>query len=234
MPANSPTYAQARRLSLAAAMFVAASILGHAARWFADGMAVNAQLYFHAFRMHNILTPWRLAPLHFFSAAFLQYSALVSWAFAGGYFLARAYGRWASNAVGAFVAIALVATAVTTTSVRIAQPRFFENSVAATTYPLAVKLLFIAIPTWLAARMVRRQTTSGLAIAIIAAIGIVLAGWNASDLGNALTYGCIWRGGSGIDYCTARESGLGTGSALVFAASSGLMAWDAWMNRVAK
>jgi hypothetical protein len=220
------------RQVLTVVMIAVAWTLGHAARWFADGMAVNAQLYFHAFRMHNLLTKWRLAPLHFFSAAVLQYSALVSWAFAGGYLGSRAYGRWASGSVGAFVTIALLGTAFTTTSVRIAQPRFFESAIAATAYPLAVKLLFIAIPAYLAARVVRRQATPVPAIVIIAAVGIVLAAWNASDLGNALTYGCVWRGGSEADYCTSRESVSGIGSALVLAASSALMAWDAWTNKV--
>ena len=54
--------------------FAAASgwLLGHAARWFADGMAVNAQLYFHAFRFDNISSPWVYAPLRFLSAAVLS------------------------------------------------------------------------------------------------------------------------------------------------------------------
>jgi hypothetical protein len=215
----------------AATLLVVAWILGHAARWFADGMAVNAQLYFHAFRMHNVLTPWRLAPLHFFSAAVLQYSALGSWAFASGYVCARAYGRWASGTVGAFIAIVLAATVLTTTSVRMAQPRFFESAVAAAIYPLAVKLAFIAVPAYLAARAVRRRATSMPAILIVAAAGIGLAAWSASDLGNALTHGCVWRGSSGAEYCTSRQDVAGTGSALVFAASSALMAWDAWVNR---
>jgi hypothetical protein len=225
------TPAEWRRLALTAAMIGVAWILGHAARWFADGMAVNAQLYFHAFRMHNVLTPWRLAPLHFFSGAVLQNSALVSWAFASGYLSARVCGRRAIGTLGAFVAIALLGTAVTTTSVRIAQPRFFESAIAATAYPFAVKLLFIAVPAYLAARAVRRQTTSVPAIAIIAAVGIVLAGWNASDLGYALTYGCVWRGGSGTEYCTSLGSVSGFFSALLLAVSSASMAWDAWANR---
>jgi hypothetical protein len=217
-----------RRPVLAATLLGAAWILGHAARWFADGMAVNAQLYFHAFRLHNVLTPWRLAPLHFLSAAVLQYSALGSWAFASGYVCARAYGRWANGTVGAFIAIVLAGTVVTTTSVRIAQPRFFESAIAATVYPLAVKLLFIAIPACMAARAVRRRPMSMPAILIIAVAGIGLAAWSASDLGNALTHGCVWRGGPGVEYCTSREGVSGTGSALVFAAVNALMAWDAW------
>jgi hypothetical protein len=193
-------------------------LLGHAARWFADGMVVNAQLYFHAFRWHNLFTPWRLAPLHFFSAAVLQYSALVSWTFASAYLGARAYGRWASGAVVSFVTIALAVTTVTTTSVRLAQPRFFEGAIAATSYSLLVQLLFIAVPAYLAARAVRGRTMTMSAIAIIAVVGIVLAGWHASDLRDALTYGCIWGSGAGI------------ASALMLAVFSGLMAWDGWVN----
>lgn len=220
------------RPALAAVIIAFAWILGHAARWFADGMVVNAQLYFHAFRLHNLLTPWRLAPLHFFSAAVLQYSALASWAFACGYFGARASGRRASEAVGVFVVMAVLGTGVTTTSVRVAQPRFFESAMAATAYPLAVMLVFIAIPAYLAARAVRRDAVSVPAVVIIALVGIGLAGWHASDLGNVLTYGCVWRVAPGTEYCVSRESLPGAGIAWVLAAFSALMAWDAWTQKV--
>src|SRR4051812_13033090 len=95
-------------------------LLGHSARWFADGMVVNAQLYFHAFRLAYVRSPWVLAPLRFFSAAVLQYSALAAWAFGCGYFCARAADRTRIWLIGMFTAMVLLGTAFTTTSVRLA------------------------------------------------------------------------------------------------------------------
>jgi hypothetical protein len=39
-------------------MVILAWLLGDVARWFADGLVVNAQLYFHAFRIDNVRSPW--------------------------------------------------------------------------------------------------------------------------------------------------------------------------------
>ena len=209
-------------------------ILGHAARWFADGMAVNAQLYFHAFRIDNLRSPWVLAPLRFLSAAVLQYSALASWAFACGYFCARTAARRAAACVGAFTAVALLATAFTTTSVRIAQPRFFESAVASTLYPLAVKLLFVVVPACLAARAVRRRSTSALAVSIVAGVAVVLAWWTSSDLGHALTFGCVLRTGAATSYCASPERSWGAWSAGLLALAAVLMAWDALKTNAAR
>lgn len=219
------------RLMLVPVVLVFGLVLGHVARWFADGMAVNAQLYFHAFRPHNVRTPWVLAPLHFLSAAVLQYSALASWAVAFGYLGARAVAhRCAIAMVGGFAALTFLGTALTTTSVRVAQPWFFETVPSSTAYPAAIKAIFLVTPAYFAARAAHRQTTPVLAVAMIAAIGIVLAGWNAPDLGHALTYGCVVQTSAGVANCTSRESLWGMGTALTLASASGLMAWDSWVR----
>src|SRR6476646_8360904 len=102
------------RPALLALVVMAGVLLGHAARWFADGMAVNSQLYFHAFRIAEVRSPWVLAPLQFLSAAVLQYSGLASWAFVCGYFCARGAGGSVKVPLGVFVVVTLAATAVTT------------------------------------------------------------------------------------------------------------------------
>jgi hypothetical protein len=220
------------RLTLVPVVLVFGLVLGHIARWFADGMVVNAQLYFHAFRVHNVRTPWVFAPLHFVSAAVLQYSALASWAVALGYLSARAFtNQRASVAVAGFLTLALMGTGLTTTSVRVAQPWFFDSVITAIAYPLGVKVLFLALPAYLAARAVRRRATSLPSVLIIAVIGIVLAGWNAADLRHGLTYGCVVPAGFGTTHCTSLESVWGMSVAVALAAASALMAWDAWVGR---
>jgi hypothetical protein len=202
-------------------------VLGHAARWFADGLAVNAQLYFHAFRIDNVHSPWVLAPLRFLSGAVLQYSALASWSCACGYWCGRGAPRSTRPWLGVFSLAALVPTVLTTTSVRIAQPSFFESAAAALIYPALVKLLFVVGPAWIIARAIRKQSTCTLAIVVVAAIGIVLAWFQANDLGHALTFGCVIATGSRAVPCASGNVPWGAGTALVLTAMSGLMAWDA-------
>jgi hypothetical protein len=228
--------------------FAAASgwLLGHAARWFADGMAVNAQLYFHAFRFDNISSPWVYAPLRFLSAAVLQYSGLASWAFACGFVCARTSARSARWCLGVFALAALLGRVFTTTSVRLAQPRFFQGAIPATVYPMALTVLLVVIPAAVAVRAayVRpavsarastrhrlRRSTVTVAIGLVAVIGIGLTWWNAADLGNALTFGCIVRTGTGTAYCTPREMPVGVGCAVVLTAIYAWMTWDAGLNR---
>jgi hypothetical protein len=223
------------RVMLVPFVLVFGLILGHVARWFADGTAVNAQLFFHAFRLHNVRTPWVYAPLHFLSAAVLQYSALASWAVALGYFSARVLAnRVASVTTAGFILLALLGTAATTTSVRVAQPWFFDIVVTAIAYPLAIQVLFVAVPAYLTARAVRRQSTSFATIATISAIGIVLAAWCAADLGHALTYGCVVQASTGPQYCTTQDGIASVGVALAIAAASTLMAWDSWVSTTSR
>ena len=219
------------RLVIMPLVLILGLVLGHVARWFADGMVVNAQLYFHAFRLHSVRTPWVYAPLHFLSAAVLQYSALTGWAVALGYVSARTLVNHRASATAAgFIVCALLGTSATTTSVRVAQPWFFEGMVAAIAYPLGVKLLFLAAPAYLAARAVRRQSTSFASMATIGVIGVVLAGWSAADLGHGLTYGCVVQASTGPRYCTSREGISSLAVALALAAASTLMAWDSWVS----
>lgn len=214
------------RPALCLLVLIVGWLLGHVARWFADGLAVNAQLYFHAFRIADLRSPWVLAPLRFLSGGVLQYSALASWAYACGYWCARG-GRRTNAWVGAFSIVALFGTVFTTTSVRVAQPWFFEHVVAGAIHPMVVKVLFMIIPAWIATRAVRYRSTSAVAIAIVASIGIVLAWWHASDLGHALTFGCVVEISSRSAPCASVEMPWGIGIALVLTAMSGLMAWDA-------
>ncbi len=222
------------RAAIIAIVVLCGAILSHAARWFADGLAVNAQLYFHAFRFDNVHSPWVLAPLRFFSAAALQHSALASWGFACGYLCTRAATRRAGASIGAFVAVTLAATAFTTTSVRLAQPHFFDNVVTTTVFPMAVKLLFVAAPACLAALAVRHRAASPLVVSCIAFVAIVLTGWNYSDVGNALTFGCVRIGSAGTGYCTSREGSWGLVGACVLALVAACMAWDAVRSGLAE
>jgi hypothetical protein len=209
-------------------------ILGHTARWFADGLAVNAQLYFHAFRIDYVHSPWVLAPLRFLSGAVLQYSALASWSCACGYWCARATTRSTNAWLGAFSLAALLGTVLTTTSVRAAQPWFFASPVAAVIYPAVVKLLFVVIPAWIAVRAIRNQPTPVVPIALVAAIGIVLAWFHASDLGHVLTFGCVIEAGSRSTPCVSGNIPWATGTALALTALSGAMAWDAVRGPLAR
>src|SRR3954468_19015842 len=204
---------------------ISGCLLGHTARWFADGMVVNAQLYFHAFRLAYVRSPWVLAPLRFFSAAVLQYSALAAWAFGCGYFCARAADRTRIWLIGMFTAMVLLGTAFTTTSGTLAQPRFFEGVISTSVYPLTVKLLFVVLPACFAAHTIRHRTTPASGIALIALAGIALTWWNVGDLGNALTFGCVLPG-SGDDYCTSRESPWGIAGALILSLLAAVMAWE--------
>ena len=199
-------------------------LLGHAARWFADGLAVTAQLYFHAFRIATLRSPGVLAPLRFLSAGVLQYSALASWAYACGYWCARGT-RHENTWLGVFGVVVLFGTVLTTTSVRVAQPWFFEGVVAAVVHPTVVKVLFIVVPAWIAARAVRSRSTSVATIAIVASIGIVLAWWHVSDLGHALTFGCVVKAGARSEFCASGDMPVGVGIALALTAMSGMMAW---------
>jgi len=199
-------------------------LLGLTARWFADGMTVNGQLFFHAFRLSNLHSNWVYAPLRFLSAGILQYSALVSWAVLCGYACARAGGRAARALLGAFIAGVLLGTAVTTTSVRIAQPQFFEGVVAATIHPFGVTLAFIVVPACLAWLAVRRRRAPAAVVVTVAVLAVLLTAWNAADLGNALTFGCVLSAGG---YCTSRGNLPAVVSAAGLVALAGWMAWDA-------
>lgn len=201
-------------------------VLGHGARWFADGLAVNAQLYFHAFRIDYVHSPWVLAPLRFLSGAVLQYSALASWSCACGYWCARAGSRTNNAWMAAFSLCALLGTVLTTTSVRLAQPWFFESAAIAVIHPVVVKLLFILAPAWIATRVVRNQFATLVAIVLVAAIGIVLAWILANDVGHALTFGCVIEISARSGPCVPGDL-VGTGAALVLTTLSGLMVWDA-------
>src|SRR3982751_5284686 len=103
----------ALRTAAVALVLISGWLLGHTARWFSDGMVVNSQLYFHAFRIEYVRSPWVLAPLRFFSAAVLQYSALAAWAFGCGYFCARAADRTSVALIAVFTAMVLLGTAFT-------------------------------------------------------------------------------------------------------------------------
>src|SRR3954465_553984 len=217
--------AMAARTAAVALVLISGWLLGHTARWFADGMVVNAQLYFHAFRIEYVRSPWVLAPLRFFSAAVLQYSALAAWAFGCGYFCGRATDRTAIALIAVFAAVVLLGTAFTTTSVRIAQPRFFQGVVSTAVYPIAVKLLFVVLPAGFAAHTIRHRTTPASAVTVIAVAGLALTWWNVGGLGDALTFGCVLPGSPRV-YCTPRESPWGVASAFVLSILVAVMAWD--------
>ena len=201
-------------------------LFGHAARWFTDGLAVNAQLYFHAFRVSNVHSNWVWAPLRFLSAGVLQYSGLTSWAFVSGYLCRRVTSQPFSIAIGALVASTFSSIALTTTSVRIAQPRFFEGGGASILFPVAVTVLFVAVPACLGARAVRRVSMSTSTTALLSLIAIGLAWWNANELGDALTFGCVLPTGSGLHYCTPREGSWGLFSAAALTVVGALTLWD--------
>jgi hypothetical protein len=201
-------------------------LFGHAARWFTDGLAVNAQLYFHAFRVSNLHSNWVWAPLRFLSAGVLQYSGLTSWAFVSGYLCRRVTSQPFSIAIGALVASTFSSIALTTTSVRIAQPRFFEGGGASILFPVAVTVLFVAVPACLGARAVRRVSMSSGATALLSLLAIGLAWWNANELGDALTFGCVLPRGSGLHYCTPREGSWGLLSAAALTVVGALTLWD--------
>lgn len=213
------------RAALLSLVVVFGWLLGHAARWFADGMVVNAQLYFHAFRIDYVRSPWVWAPLRFLSAAALQYSALASWAFACGYLCARSASRATHVWVAAFVAVTILGPVFTTTSVRIAQPRFFDSAVAASVYPALLNVLFVSLPAYVAVRTVRNRSGAAPVIALVGLIAIALAWWNASELGDALTFGCVWQTTSGA-FCPSREIPWGAGGALALTAVGALTTWD--------
>jgi len=220
-----------RLLALTALVLLFGWLLGHAAHWFADGLAVNAQLYFHAFRIGNLRSPWVLAPMRFLSGAVLQYSALASWAFACGYWCARGARQMTIVWLGTFIALTFVGTAATTSSVRVAQPWFFESLVTSVAYPATITVLFVAVPAALAARTVRGRSTSAPVIWMVAVIGIALAWWHASELRDAVTFGCVLPNGSAITYCASRDVPWGAASASVLTALAALMAWDALRSR---
>jgi hypothetical protein len=201
-------------------------LLGHVARWFADGIVVNAQLYFHAFRFDFVRSPWVLAPMRFLSGAVLQYSALASWAFAGGYWCARAAGERTKAWMAAFTGVTLLGTLVTTTSVRVAQPSFFEGTFAAVGYPLILKILFVVGPAWFAARAVRQRASPLAVVTVIAVIGAVLAWWSAGDLRHAVTSGCMLADGAASRSCLSAAMPWGAAGAILLTAVGAAMVWD--------
>jgi hypothetical protein len=221
-----PELRVAWRVALLMVVLCLGGVLAHVARWFADGMAVNAQLYFHAFRIEFIRSPWVFAPMRFLSAAVLQYSALASWSFACGYVATRAANGKAHLVTAGFAAIVLVSTAWTTTSVRNLQPWFFAPIAAAAVYPIMLKLAFILIPAWSAARAAARHTASVPVILVIGCVGLLLTWWNVSDLGAALNYGCVLPGNT-RGTCTSRESYWGVAAAVTLIGVTALMMCDA-------
>src|SRR4051794_29464976 len=163
-------------------MVILGWLLGDVARWFSDGLVVNAQLYFHAFRIDNVRSPWVWAPMRFLSSAVLQYSAVTSWGLACGYWCAPRNRTSAHPLLWVFTVMTLAGTMLTTTSVRIAQPAFFDTFGTAVVYPTVVKALFVVLPAWAGSRALRGGAASPVTIVLVAAIGIMLAWSHASDL----------------------------------------------------
>jgi hypothetical protein len=160
-------------------------LLGHIARWFADGLAVNLQLYFHAFRFAVVRSPWVVAPLRFLSAGLLQYSALGCWAIAWGR-LIQARPAPVRHLMALAVGIVL-GVVCTMTPVRISQPQLF-----ATTFWHTVNPLLPAGAGVLLAAAVGRRAVWGMPATIlftVTAIGV--SWWCVPDVSYAVAYGCV-------------------------------------------
>ena len=165
-------------------------ILGHIARWFADGLAVNSQLFFHAFRLVNLHSPWVNAPMRFLSGAVLQYSALACWAIGWGYVLGSADSRHHRLRLAAFAAGVTTGGAFTMTSVRQAQPQFFAQIAWTTLNPLLASGACV-IPALLSAGAARRGSWHLEGVLLVAAAAVGLSWWTAIDVRYALGYGCV-------------------------------------------
>lgn len=175
---------------IVAATVTAGLILGHIARWSADGLAVNLQLYFHAFRLHNIATPWVNAPLRFLSAAVLQYSALACWGIGWGLVMNRSERRSASRLLLLFAGSVAAGIAFTATSVRLSQPQFFSDRVWSMANPAVAGTICVGA-AWLAARAERRGTWAPENTIALLVIALGLGWWSITDVSHAMAYGCM-------------------------------------------
>jgi hypothetical protein len=177
-------------VALTGALAAAGLILGHIARWFADGLAVNSQLFFHAFRLASLRSPWVHAPMHFLSGAVLQYSAIACWGIGWGYVIGDAESRHRQYRLAAFAASVAIGALFTTTSVRQAQSELFAQLVWTIVNPLVAAAACV-IPAVLSARAARRRSWRYESVLLV---GVALAGlsvWSAADVRYALAYGCV-------------------------------------------
>ena len=205
-------------------VLAAGFVLGHLARWFADGLAVNLQLYFHAFRVSYVHSNWVIAPMRFLSSGVLQYSALVCWAIGWGYVIARGARTPRRHAL-AFALGVVAGVTLTATSVRVTQPQFFAGWWWAAMNP-AIAGAVCAIAAVLVSRT-PRSAPAPRYVAVPFAIGaLVLSWWGVNDVSHAMSYGCVPGAGLADRVCPSPEWQWGVLALCLLAGPIIYMLWD--------